>query len=48
MGLPSIWAPYANADEDNHSPNEKMGVQDFLDGIRCTAVVLSRIAEAGK
>jgi len=48
LGLPSIWAPYANADEDNHSPNEKMGVQDFLDGIRCTAVVLSRVAQQGK
>jgi acetylornithine deacetylase/succinyl-diaminopimelate desuccinylase-like protein len=48
LGLPSVWAPYANADEDNHSPNEKMGVKDFLDGIRCTAVVLTRVAEALK
>lgn len=45
LRLPSIWVPYANADEDNHSPNEKMGIQDFLNGIRCTAVVLDRVAK---
>lgn len=46
LGLPSIWAPYANADGNNHSPNEKMGVQDYLQGIRCSAVVLTRVAES--
>lgn len=33
LGQPSILVPYANADEDNHAPNENMDVHLFLKGI---------------
>src|SRR5206468_9257513 len=33
MGVPSVMVPYANADEANHSPNENMGIENFLKGI---------------
>lgn len=39
LGLPSIWVPYANADENNHAPNENIAVADFMEGIRTTATI---------
>ncbi|KIL48482.1 peptidase M20 [Jeotgalibacillus soli] len=30
LGLPSVLVPYANADEDNHSPNDNIGIEYFL------------------
>ncbi|SFU48133.1 M20/M25/M40 family metallo-hydrolase [Alicyclobacillus macrosporangiidus] len=40
LGVPSIIVPYANFDEANHSPNENIGIDNFLGGIRCTCHVL--------
>jgi hypothetical protein len=41
MKTPSVMVPYANADENNHSPNENLVVDRFFEGIRCTCSVLS-------
>ncbi|MGE5654896.1 MAG: hypothetical protein ACM3ZQ_11675, partial [Bacillota bacterium] len=45
LGLPSIWVPYAGADENNHAPNENIKLKDFFSGIRATATVLTDLAE---
>ncbi|MFC0272853.1 M20/M25/M40 family metallo-hydrolase [Metabacillus herbersteinensis] len=45
LGIPSVVVPYANFDEANHSPNENMGVQNFLDGIKCTCYVINEISK---
>ncbi|MDQ0338127.1 acetylornithine deacetylase/succinyl-diaminopimelate desuccinylase-like protein [Caldalkalibacillus uzonensis] len=45
LGLPSIVVPYANFDEANHSPNENIGVNNFLDGIKCTCHVIHKLGE---
>lgn len=41
LDIPSVTVPYANVDEDNHSPNENMGVKEYYDGIRtsCAAIL---------
>ena len=44
LGTPSILIPYANFDEANHSPNENMGIDDFINGIKCTCYVIEEIA----
>lgn len=44
LGTPSVIVPYANFDEANHSPNENMGVTDFMDGMKCTCRVIHSIA----
>ncbi|GAB7011500.1 M20/M25/M40 family metallo-hydrolase [Halorubrum trueperi] len=36
LGLPYIAVPYANFDEQNHSPNENLKVSHFESGIRCS------------
>ncbi|RFU65054.1 M20/M25/M40 family metallo-hydrolase [Peribacillus glennii] len=40
LGLPSVLVPYANADENNHSPNENMDVDCFINGIKASCQVL--------
>jgi acetylornithine deacetylase/succinyl-diaminopimelate desuccinylase-like protein len=45
LGVPSIVVPYANADEANHSPNENIGVANFISGIRCTSYLIQRLSE---
>lgn len=45
LKLPSVVVPYANFDEGNHSPNENMGVENFLNGIRCTCEVIHQLGE---
>lgn len=40
LGLPSVIVPYANFDQHNHSPNENLEVDYFLNGIHCTAHVI--------
>lgn len=42
---PSILVPYANADEDNHAPNENMDVQLFLKGIETMYHVVKDLGE---
>lgn len=41
LDIPSVTVPYANVDEDNHSPNENMGLKEYYDGIRtsCAAIL---------
>ena len=43
VGIPALTMPYANADENNHAPNENMDVECFYKGIHCTAEVLHEI-----
>ncbi len=45
LKLPSIWVPFANADENNHSPNENLVMADFYDGIKISATILHRLAQ---
>ena len=40
LGVPSVLVPYANADENNHAPNENLDVDKFYAGIKCTLSVL--------
>ncbi len=46
LGLPSIWVPYAPHEEANHSPNESITLEGFINGIRSTAAALFEIAAA--
>ncbi len=48
LKLPSIWVPFANADENNHSPNENLVVKDFYDGIKMSATIISMLARQSK
>jgi acetylornithine deacetylase/succinyl-diaminopimelate desuccinylase-like protein len=45
MGLPSIGVPYANPDENNHSPNENLGLEDFYSGIVTSAYIIDTLGE---
>ena len=45
MKLPSIGVPYANPDENNHSPNENLRVEDFWSGIVTSAYILDTLGE---
>jgi acetylornithine deacetylase/succinyl-diaminopimelate desuccinylase-like protein len=40
LEIPSLLVPYANVDENNHSPYENIGVKEFYDGIRTTCSAL--------
>ena len=46
LGVDHLSVPYANADENNHSPNENMSLERFYDGIHVSAEVFKRLAEA--
>jgi len=48
LKLPSIWIPFANADENNHSPNENLKVEDFYEGIKVSATVLYKLSQQAK
>jgi hypothetical protein len=39
-GVPSVLVPYANADENNHAPNENLDLEKFFAGIKCSLSVL--------
>ncbi|TSB47654.1 M20/M25/M40 family metallo-hydrolase [Alkalicoccobacillus porphyridii] len=43
LEAPSMLMPYANFDQRNHSPNENIAVDNFLNGIRCTAHVIHEL-----
>jgi acetylornithine deacetylase/succinyl-diaminopimelate desuccinylase-like protein len=45
LGLPSVIVPYANFDQHNHSPNENLDVEYFLNGIHCTASVIHTLCK---
>jgi acetylornithine deacetylase/succinyl-diaminopimelate desuccinylase-like protein len=40
LKIPSLLIPYANVDENNHSPYENIGVKEFYDGIKTTCAAL--------
>jgi acetylornithine deacetylase/succinyl-diaminopimelate desuccinylase-like protein len=40
LKTPSIIVPYANFDQRNHSPNENIRIDYFLNGIKCTCHVI--------
>jgi acetylornithine deacetylase/succinyl-diaminopimelate desuccinylase-like protein len=48
LGVAHLSVPYANADENNHSPNENMSLDRFYDGIHVSAEVFKRLGEAHK
>ncbi|GAK10164.1 M20/M25/M40 family metallo-hydrolase [Geomicrobium sp. JCM 19038] len=45
LKTPSLLIPYANADEDNHAPNENMDVELFFKGIETTCHVILNIGK---
>ncbi len=46
LGVDHLEVPYANADEDNHSPNENLSLERYYDGIHVSAEVFQALAEA--
>jgi acetylornithine deacetylase/succinyl-diaminopimelate desuccinylase-like protein len=46
LGIDHIDVPYANADENNHSPNENLSLERFYDGIHVSAQVFQALADA--
>jgi len=46
LGVPHIGAPYANADENNHSPNENLKLDNYYLGIHSSARLFWELAEA--
>jgi acetylornithine deacetylase/succinyl-diaminopimelate desuccinylase-like protein len=40
--------PYANFDQRNHSPNENICIDYFLNGIKCTCHVIDALGEHTK
>lgn len=45
LEIPSLLVPYANVDENNHSPYENIGVKEFYDGIRNTCAALLTLGQ---
>ncbi|MDQ0207616.1 M20/M25/M40 family metallo-hydrolase [Alkalicoccobacillus murimartini] len=45
LEAPSMLMPYANFDQHNHSPNENIAVENFLNGISCTAHVIHELGK---
>ncbi|MGH2405104.1 MAG: hypothetical protein ACRDGN_11645, partial [bacterium] len=41
-----LCVPYANADENNHSPNENLSLERYYDGIHVSAEVFQALATA--
>jgi acetylornithine deacetylase/succinyl-diaminopimelate desuccinylase-like protein len=46
LGTDHLDVPYANADENNHGPNENLSLDRFYDGIHVSAQVYQALAEA--
>lgn len=44
MHMPAIIIPYANADENNHGPNENMRIDCFVTGARTMAQILQSLS----
>jgi acetylornithine deacetylase/succinyl-diaminopimelate desuccinylase-like protein len=45
LGVPAFGVPYANPDEANHSPNENLEVDRFIDGIKTGAALLYHLGK---
>ena len=48
LKIPSIIVPYANFDQRNHSPNENIKIDNFLNGIACTCHVIQDLGAYAK
>ena len=48
LGVDHIGVPYANADENNHSPNENLSLERYYDGIHVSAEVFQALADADR
>jgi acetylornithine deacetylase/succinyl-diaminopimelate desuccinylase-like protein len=46
LGVDHIGVPYANADENNHAPNENLSLERFYDGVHVSAEVFAALADA--
>jgi acetylornithine deacetylase/succinyl-diaminopimelate desuccinylase-like protein len=46
LDVPCVVVPYANSDENNHSPDENLAVDCFRNGIRTTARLLATLSTA--
>lgn len=46
LGIPSVTVPYANVDEDNHSPNENMGLKEFYWGIQASCSTILNLGQS--
>jgi len=46
LGVDHVGVPYANADENNHSPNENLSLDRFYDGVHVSAEVFRALGEA--
>ncbi|MFW5953334.1 MAG: M20/M25/M40 family metallo-hydrolase [Candidatus Natronoplasma sp.] len=45
LGIDCIVVPYANADENNHSPDENLVIEYFKNGIKTTHMVLEKLSD---
>lgn len=45
LDIPSVLVPYANVDENNHSPYENMGVKEYFDGIRTSCAFILNLGK---
>ncbi|MCG7344007.1 M20/M25/M40 family metallo-hydrolase [Sporosarcina sp. ACRSL] len=45
LAQPAVLVPYANADEDNHAPNENMDIDCYYKGIQTSCKVLMDLGE---
>jgi acetylornithine deacetylase/succinyl-diaminopimelate desuccinylase-like protein len=46
LSLPCVVVPYANSDENNHSPDENLSIECFRNGIRTTTRLLAELRSA--
>jgi acetylornithine deacetylase/succinyl-diaminopimelate desuccinylase-like protein len=46
LGVAHLSVPYANADENNHSPNENLSLERYVDGIHVSAEVFRQLGDA--
>ncbi|WP_117595590.1 M20/M25/M40 family metallo-hydrolase [Haloprofundus halophilus] len=47
LETPVVVVPYANSDENNHSPDENLALDCFESGVRTTAALLDRLVDYG-
>ena len=45
LGIPDFTVPYANADEANHAPNENLELEQFIQGIKTGAAMLTYLGQ---
>ena len=45
LGLPTIQVRWCDFDSDNHAPNEKLSIHNYLKGIECTATALMELGQ---